>query len=123
MRNIECEERVMLTFEQYQTLIGVYMMKDPYFEYSEIENIYLDDERTPIWKNVPADTSIIICRSYKEAVDAVNLFSNKGWTNLFIDLDHDLGTKKTGYDFCKWFLPFSVTGCPEKMTCCGSLFS
>ena len=51
MRNIECEERVMLTFEQYQTLIGVYMMKDPSFEYSEIENIYLDDENLSIKKN------------------------------------------------------------------------
>lgn len=72
--------------------------------------IYLDDERTPIWKSVPADTSIIICRSYKEAVDAVNLFSNKGWTNLFIDLDHDLGTKKTGYDFCKWLVSKGFVG-------------
>ena len=51
MRNIECEERVMLTFEQYQTLIGVYMMKDPSFEYSEIENIYLDDKDLSIKKS------------------------------------------------------------------------
>ena len=51
MRNIECEERVMLTFEQYQTLIGVYMMKDPAFKYLEIENIYLDDENLSIKRN------------------------------------------------------------------------
>lgn len=44
MRNIECEERVMLTFEQYSKLIGVYMMEDPSFRYIKIENIYLDDK-------------------------------------------------------------------------------
>lgn len=51
MRNLECEKRVMLNFEQYQHLLAEYMAKDPHFSYLEIENIYLDDDKGNIHRN------------------------------------------------------------------------
>lgn len=48
MRNLECEKRVMLNFEQYQHLLAEYMAKDPRFSFLEIENTYLDDKKGSI---------------------------------------------------------------------------
>ena len=72
--------------------------------------IYLDDEREPFFFFIPDGASVIICRSYKAAVAAIETACNKGWTNLTLDLDHDLGSKKTGYDFCKWLVEEGWTG-------------
>ena len=44
MKNIECEERVMISFDQYTVLVAAYVAKDPHFRLLEIENTYLDDE-------------------------------------------------------------------------------
>ena len=62
------------------------------------------------WKIIPDGASVIVCRSYKAAVAAIETACNKGWTNLTLDLDHDLGSKKTGYDFCKWLVEEGWTG-------------
>lgn len=51
MRNLECEKRVMLTFEQYQHVLAEYMALDPTFSFLEIENIYLDDDDLSIKKS------------------------------------------------------------------------
>ena len=51
MRNLECEKRVMLTFEQYQKLLMEYMPKDPHFSILDIENTYLEDENLSLRKN------------------------------------------------------------------------
>ena len=42
MKNLECEERVMITFEQYQALLAAYMAIDPNFKILNIENTYLE---------------------------------------------------------------------------------
>ena len=51
MKNLECEERVMITFEQYQALLAAYMAIDPQFKILNIENTYLDDEFLSIKKS------------------------------------------------------------------------
>ncbi len=51
MKNLECEERVMITFEQYQALLAAYMAIDPNFKILNIENTYLDDDSLSIKKS------------------------------------------------------------------------
>jgi hypothetical protein len=88
-----------------------------------MENIYLDDIRTPI------ESGWIICRNYHEFVKTV---SKIGMENIEkISLDHDLGdsaikeyfgnvsknyvldydniTEKTGYDCAKWLVDQSIS--------------
>ena len=50
MRSLECEKRVMLTFEQYQHVLAEYLAKDPFARFLDIENIYLDDEKLSMRK-------------------------------------------------------------------------
>ena len=33
--------------------------------------IYLDDEREPFWKIIPDGANVIVCRSYKAAIAAI----------------------------------------------------
>lgn len=51
MKNLECEERVMITFEQYQALLAAYVAIDPNFKILNIENTYLDDDDLSIRKS------------------------------------------------------------------------
>ena len=45
MKNIECEDRVMVTFDQYRRLLAHFVARDPHFHILEIENTYLDDDK------------------------------------------------------------------------------
>jgi hypothetical protein len=65
--------------------------------------LYLDDEREPHIKLTSRDT-LIICRTYNAAVATIKSLEKGDNFCLTLDLDHDLGTKKTGYDFCKWLI-------------------
>ena len=58
--------------------------------------IWLDDMRQP-----PPNTLWA-----KTAKDVINFLTsyNPEQESLYIDLDHDLGTKMTGYDLCKWLI-------------------
>lgn len=60
--------------------------------------LYVDDIRNPINK-LKQEYDIIICRSYKEAIYELD----KRYIRI-IDLDHDLGEEKTGYDICKYIV-------------------
>lgn len=52
MKNIECEERVLLTFEQYQTVLKDFVCKFPTkYRYLKNTNIYFDDENHTLIKN------------------------------------------------------------------------
>lgn len=75
--------------------------------------IYLDDERNPspdVLRSISNEVSVQICRNYKSAIAIIEAICAKDYTNLMIDLDHDLGSKKTGYDFCKWLVENGWTG-------------
>lgn len=58
--------------------------------------LFLDDLR-----NVP--NGYIVARTYEECVSLLE--NNKIET---ISLDHDLGTKKTGYDVCLWLIEHKI---------------
>lgn len=63
--------------------------------------LYVDDIRIPkVWQK--DNNEIVICRTYAEAIKQVN--------NNYdvIDLDHDLGEVKTGYDFCKYIVENNI---------------
>lgn len=60
--------------------------------------LYVDDLRNP--PNIlNQNYNIVICRNYKETIYELN----KGKFRV-IDLDHDLGEEKTGYDICKYII-------------------
>ena len=63
--------------------------------------IYVDDLRDA--PRVPEEVSLIICRSYKQAVNAIDFFIQRK-VEIILDLDHDLGGIKSGYDVAKYFI-------------------
>lgn len=65
--------------------------------------LYLDDERDFV-EEINNNLTLVICRSYKEALQIIQNNCDKHSTKIILDLDHDLGSKKTGYDFCKWLV-------------------
>ena len=72
--------------------------------------IWVDDNRAlPQCINWMAD-EFIVCKTYKQAIKALNTYCTLG--NVYLDLDHDLGCKRTGYDIAKYVvehqLPFLV---------------
>lgn len=68
--------------------------------------LYLDDKRD--CKPVKVTNCCITCRDYYSAIATVKAL--KSHIELTVDLDHDLGTKKTGYDFCKWLVEQGYLG-------------
>ena len=70
-------------------------MKRVYFFVDNIRNI----EKAPV-----DDVGIpIIIRNYKYAINFLQEFMSNGY-EILIDLDHDLGTKQSGYDIAKWIV-------------------
>lgn len=65
--------------------------------------IFVDDERNfnPIvLKN---DIILIVCRSYANTINILRYCKDHEW-EAWLDLDHDLGEEKTGYDICKFII-------------------
>ena len=78
-----------------------------------IRRIYVDDLRDPDFIHSHLDTRI--ARTYTEAIHLIEIFTNSG-DDIILDLDHDLGETKTGYDIAKYIgriwsnsLPIMVT--------------
>ena len=66
--------------------------------------LWIDDVRTP-----PCD-GWIHCRTVNETKAAVNFYERqRSDDSIIIDLDHDLGCKKTGYDVAKWIVASGYT--------------
>ena len=62
--------------------------------------IWVDDNRAlPQCINWVAD-EFVVCKTYKQAIKALNTYCTLG--NVYLDLDHDLGCKQTGYDIAKY---------------------
>ena len=64
--------------------------------------IWLDDVRE-------APEGYIHVHSVNEAKKLIEQLEQTNSIEL-LDLDHDLGTKKTGYDFCKWLINKGFVG-------------
>lgn len=63
--------------------------------------LWIDDERaTP---KFPMSFLTITARDYPSAIEVLGFCRDKGW-DVYIDLDHDLGEGKTGYDICKFIV-------------------
>ena len=62
--------------------------------------IYVDDVRNA--PNISEDIGLITCRSYKQAINAIDHFIQRN-VEIILDLDHDLGGIKSGYDVAKYF--------------------
>lgn len=64
--------------------------------------LYVDDLRNP--PNILRQNyNIIICRNYKDTIYELDKRRCR-----VIDLDHDLGEDKTGYDICKYILQHQI---------------
>lgn len=66
-----------------------------------IRRIYVDDLRDPDCLHSHLDTRI--ARTYAEAIHLIEVFTNSG-DDIILDLDHDLGETKTGYDIAKYIV-------------------
>ena len=61
--------------------------------------LYVDDER--ICPYLLPDAELVVVRNYKDAIEFLGQHRDG---NVIIDLDHDLGEEKTGYDICKFII-------------------
>lgn len=66
--------------------------------------LYVDDQREPLMEYD------YWAKSYNEAVSALKTYHSPSHTALLLDLDHDLGEEKTGYDIAKWCIENNITG-------------
>lgn len=76
--------------------------------------LYVDDLRPCPWTNLHKidnpflyNNDIIVCRNYKETIEILDCMEFD-----VIDLDHDLGEEKTGYDICKYIVENKIE-CPK----------
>ena len=71
------------------------------------KKVYLsvDDERKNPFTGMtpPQGVIYITTRSYQATVDFLGYCRDMHW-DVLIDLDHDLGEEKTGYDICKFII-------------------
>jgi adenine-specific DNA methylase len=69
--------------------------------------IFVDDERDCPKEFKKYFPLIKICRNYKEAI--YTLEHENGVRDLYISLDHDLGSKKSGYDIAKYIVEKGIS--------------
>lgn len=66
--------------------------------------LYVDDIRKPnIIRYSTYSYEIIVSRNYDDAINMLNICKFNA-----IDLDHDLGEEKTGYDICKYIIENNI---------------
>ena len=64
--------------------------------------IWVDDERIlPHYIDGIAE-NFIVCKTYKQAINALDTYCAIG--NVYLDLDHDLGCRQNGYDIAKYIV-------------------
>lgn len=63
--------------------------------------IWVDDLRDNPYNNTDVFNTWLI--NYESATFWINEYSKLGF-KIYIDLDHDLGEQKTGYDICKYIV-------------------
>lgn len=65
--------------------------------------VFVDDERKFNSDALQDNMILITCRTYSGAIEVLNWARDNGW-EVWLDLDHDLGEEKTGYDICKFIV-------------------
>lgn len=71
--------------------------------------IWLDDIRSMPWQATLYADKAIVVKNYESAVAAVNKYYSPD-VNFIVDLDHDLGEDRSGYDFCKYLIEKEIVG-------------
>ena len=74
--------------------------------------IFVDDDRINMFKKIAfyasnAGIDCYWCKTYKSAIDRIKFHTDVG-DSIVVDLDHDLGEKKTGYDVAKWIVENNI---------------
>ena len=62
--------------------------------------IWVDDERILPSRAILAADEFVVCKTYRQAINALDTYCTLG--DVYLDLDHDLGCKRTGYDIAKY---------------------
>lgn len=65
--------------------------------------IWIDDERSVPENLDKRFLNIQVCKSYMQAIIALDCLCNDGW-EVYISFDHDLGGRYTGYDIAKYIV-------------------
>lgn len=68
--------------------------------------IFVDDVREP--PSLDDSFVTVTCRTYETAIEAIKFFSDYR-SKFMLDLDHDLGEGKTGYDICKFIVENQIS--------------
>ena len=74
--------------------------------------IFIDDDRLTMFnkigfKTANTDVHCYWCKNYKSAVERIKIHADRN-DSIFLDLDHDLGEKKTGYDVAKYVVENNI---------------
>lgn len=65
--------------------------------------IYVDDIRK--CPNYIEESFVTFtCRTYAAAIEVINYCTSFKDVEVYLDLDHDLGEEKSGYDICKYIV-------------------
>ena len=70
--------------------------------------IFVDDERIEMFNKIESeitntDICLYWCKTYKSAIKTINFHTQMN-DSIFLDLDHDLGEKRSGYDIAKYIV-------------------
>lgn len=67
--------------------------------------LWLDDERKPYDSFSKEVTFVLKAKTYKEAINIIERTIEQNVNKeLYISFDHDLGTRKNGYDVAKYLV-------------------
>ncbi|AXF52641.1 MAG: putative ribosomal RNA large subunit methyltransferase J [Circular genetic element sp.] len=67
--------------------------------------IWLDNTRS-VQRDLQWFPHIIVCRTYRDAVEAIESIYDFPHEKIFISFDYDLCERKTGYDFAKYLVRY-----------------
>lgn len=73
--------------------------------------IYVDDIRK-CPNHIEENFVTFTCRTYAAAIEVINYCTSFKGVEVYLDLDHDLGEEKSGYDIAKYIVEnkISITG-------------
>lgn len=69
--------------------------------------IFVDDEREYAGSKFNDQYVVIVVRTYEGVIGLLDYCVEHN-IEVLLDLDHDLGTEKTGYDICKYIVENNI---------------
>lgn len=71
--------------------------------------IFVDDEQKFTGNRFNDQYVVVSTRTYDSAIDLLDYCAENN-IEVLLDLDHDLGGEKTGYDICKYIVEHDMRG-------------